>query len=89
MKKPAHRMVKIEGTLHDPASISTEVILAEYARRGLESRVRPTPTKEIEEVYRLIAENRNSDAMEVLARAFPRLAPPLPRMQGRRPSILR
>lgn len=76
MKKPAHQMVKIEGTLHDPASISTEVILAEYSRRGLEGRLRPAPTEDIEEAYRMIAENRNSEAMEILARAFPKLAPP-------------
>lgn len=87
MKKPVHQMVRIEGTLHDPASISTEVIRAEYVRRGLEIRPRPMPTQQIEEAYRLIAENRNSDAMEVLARAFPQLAPPLSRTQGRRPSV--
>lgn len=76
MKKPARQMVKIEGTLHDPASISTEVIFAEFSRRGLERRLRPAPTEDIEEAYRMIAENRNSEAMEILARAFPKLAPP-------------
>ncbi len=86
--KPIHQMVRIEGTLHDPASISTECIRAEYVRRGLEVQPRPMPTQEIEEAYRLIAENRNSEAMEILARAFPKLAPPVPRMQDRRLVVL-
>ncbi|MBB3944674.1 hypothetical protein GGQ73_000599 [Rhizobium skierniewicense] len=88
MTKAFSRIIEIEGTLVDPRSISSEVILAEYARRGLESRVRPTPTSEINEAYRLIAENRNSDAMDVLARAF-QLAPPVPRTQDRGPAVLR
>lgn len=78
MKKvsTSRKLVKIEGTLHDPASIPTHVIIAEYARRGCGDRVAPVPTEEIEDAYRLIAEGRSADAMELLARTFPRLTPP-------------
>ena len=70
------KLVKIEGTLIDPASIPTHIIIAEYARRACGDRVAPIPTQEVEDAYRLIAEGRSAEAMELLARTFPRLAPP-------------
>ncbi|KRA05396.1 hypothetical protein ASD74_02565 [Rhizobium sp. Root564] len=70
------QLVKIEGTLVDPANIPTHVIVAEYIRRGGGLHVAPIPTQEVEDAYRLIAAGRNADAMELLHRTFPRLAPP-------------
>ncbi len=75
MSRSSNKLVKIEGTLVDPASIPTEVIRAEYTRRCVDLRVTPLPTQEIEDAYRLIAEGRSAEAMELLARTFPRLAP--------------
>lgn len=68
--------VKIEGTIVDPANIPTHIIIAEYNRRGCGFHVAPIPTQEVEDAYRLIAAGRNADAMELLHRTFPRLAPP-------------
>lgn len=76
MNGNSKKLVDVGGTLIDPAAIPTEVIRAEYTRRCVDFRPSPVPTQEIEGAYRMIAEGRGAEAMELLARTFPRLAPP-------------